>query len=113
MKKKGKQLRALIGSLQYASVNTRPDIASRLSFLQSKVNSATIETLLEANKALHETKRHHDVEIVIQPIFSCRDLRFLAFSDASFASKGITRFSHWMFGNEYSQRYHGKCPVPS
>eukprot|EP00435_Cladocopium_sp_Y103_P016264 s1455_g4.t1 len=30
-------LRALIGSLQYASVNTRPDLASRLSFLQSQV----------------------------------------------------------------------------
>ena len=80
------QLRALIGSLQYAAVNTRPDIASRLSFLQSKVNSATIDTLFEANKTLHETKRHHDVEIVIQPI-RCKDLRFLAFSDASFASK--------------------------
>lgn len=80
------QLRALIGSLQYASVNTRPDIASRLSFLQSKVNQATIDTLIEANKTLHEAKRHHDVEIVIQPI-KCNDLRFLAFSDASFASK--------------------------
>eukprot|EP00435_Cladocopium_sp_Y103_P006472 s6061_g2.t1 len=30
-------LRALIGSLQYASVNTRPDLASRLSYLQSQV----------------------------------------------------------------------------
>ena len=80
------QLRALIGSLQYASVNTRPDIASRLSFLQSKVNCAVVETLLEANRTLHEAKRHHDVELVIQPI-ACPDLRFLAFSDASFASK--------------------------
>ena len=33
-------LRALIGSLQYASVNTRPDLSSRLSFLQSDINKA-------------------------------------------------------------------------
>ena len=80
------QLRALIGSLQYAAVNTRPDLASRLSYLQSRVNSATVETLLEANKILHEGKRHHEVSVVVQPI-SCSDLRLLAFSDASFASK--------------------------
>ena len=81
-------LRALIGSLQYASVHTRPDLASRLSFLQSEINSAKIATLLEANRALHEAKRHHDVAITIQPIL-CEDLRFLAFSDASFASKKV------------------------
>ncbi len=80
------QLRALIGSLQYAAVNTRPDLASRLSYLQSRVNSATVETLLEANKILHEGKRHHDVSVIVQPI-ACNDLRLLAFSDASFSSK--------------------------
>ena len=81
-------LRALIGSLQYAAVHTRPDLASRLSFLQSDINSAKVETLLEANRTLHEAKRHSDVKITIQPI-NCDDLRFLAFSDASFASKKV------------------------
>lgn len=79
-------LRAIIGSLQYASVNTRPDLASRLSMLQSKINKAQVETLIEANKVLHEAKRHHDVSLIIQPI-ACKDFRFLAFSDASFSSK--------------------------
>ena len=79
-------LRGLIGSLQYASVHTRPDLASRLSFLQSEINQATVETLINANKTLHEAKRHSKVSIHIQPI-ACQDLRFLAFSDASFASK--------------------------
>lgn len=79
-------LRAIIGSLQYASVNTRPDLASRLSMLQSKINQARVETLIEANRVLHEAKRHHDVSLVIQPI-ACDDFRFLAFSDASFSSK--------------------------
>ena len=79
------QLRGLIGSLQYASVHTRPDLSSRLSALQSKINSATVDILMHANKALHEAKSHHDVTIVIQPIRAA-DLRFLAFTDASFAS---------------------------
>ena len=78
-------LRGLIGSLQYASTNTRPDLASKLSFLQSAINNATVDTLLERNRLLHEAKHHHDVAIVIKPI-STRDFRFMAFSDASFSS---------------------------
>lgn len=80
------QLRAVIGSLQYASVHTRPDLCSRLSFLQSAINSATVFTLIEANQAVHEGKKHADVQIEVQAIHP-DDLRFLAFSDASFASK--------------------------
>ena len=80
-------LRGLIGSLQYAAVHTRPDLASRLSMLQSAINSATVSTLTSANQALHEAKKFHDTTIQIQPI-PVEDFRFLAFSDASFASKG-------------------------
>jgi len=58
-------LRGLIGSLQYASTNTRPDLASKLSFLQSAINNATVDTLLEGNRLLHEAKHHHDVAIII------------------------------------------------
>ena len=43
-------LRALIGSLQYASVHTRPDLSSRLSNLQSQINKSTVETLIQANQ---------------------------------------------------------------
>eukprot|EP00438_Fugacium_kawagutii_P029976 Skav217703 [mRNA] locus=scaffold2294:90003:97141:- [translate_table: standard] len=42
-------LRGVIGSLQYASTNTRPDLSARLSFLQSKIPVATIHDLLEAH----------------------------------------------------------------
>ena len=78
-------LRALVGSLQYASVNTRPDLASRLSFLQSAISKAKVSDLVEGNRVLHEAKREHDLSILIKSI-PCSDLRFLAFSDASFAS---------------------------
>ena len=79
-------LRALIGSLQYAAVNTRPDLSSRLSFLQSEVNKATIDTLIQGNRILHDAKKYKDTYIRIQPI-PMESIRFLAFSDASFASK--------------------------
>ena len=82
------ELRGLIGSLQYAAVHTRPDLSARLSFMQSEINSAKISTLILANQSLHEAKRHAEVSIVIQPI-AVKDLRFLAFSDASFASPKV------------------------
>ena len=78
-------LRALIGSLQYAAISTRPDLSSRLSYLQSEINKATVQTLHDANRVLHEAKRYKDTHSRIQPI-PIKDLRFLMFSDASFAS---------------------------
>ena len=79
-------LRAVIGSLQYAAINTRPDLCSRLGWLQSQINKAKVETLLEANRTLHEAKAHSEVTIKIKHI-PIDDLRFVAFSDASFASE--------------------------
>ena len=78
------QLKAIIGSLQYAAENTRPDLASQLSQLRSAVNSA----LLSANKTLHKAKKHHNVSMQIQ-LIPPKELRFLAFSDASFASRKV------------------------
>ena len=75
-------LRAIIGSLQYAAVNTRPDLSSRLSHLQSVINSAPVSTLIEANKVLHEAKRHKETAIEIQSI-PFEQVRFITFSDAS------------------------------
>ncbi len=83
--KERQSLRAVIGSLQYAAVNSGPDICSRLGALQSAINRASVGTLLEANKVLHEAKRFSGVTIKIQPI-PLEHLRFIAFSDASFAS---------------------------
>ena len=79
-------LRAVIGSLQYAATNTRPDLCSRLSWLQSQINKAKVSTLIEANRTLHEAKQYSNVKIHIQNI-PLENLRFVAFSDASFASE--------------------------
>ena len=89
-------LRALVGSLQYDSVHTRPDLAGRLSFLQSAINRATVQTLIDGNRALYEAKAHHDLVVHIKPI-APQDLRFLAFSDASFASAKVPDSHSGMF----------------
>ena len=79
-------MRGLIGSLQYAATNTRPDIAARLSFLQSKITCATIKDLHECNRLLADAKKHSQVEIIISPIAE-KDIRFVTYSDASFATR--------------------------
>ena len=84
--KERQNLRGLIGSLQYAAVNTRPDICNKLSLLQTQINRAKVQTLIDANKLLHESKMNANVTLKIQPI-KTDDVRFIAFSDASFASE--------------------------
>eukprot|EP00438_Fugacium_kawagutii_P005439 Skav226195 [mRNA] locus=scaffold2212:160140:165589:- [translate_table: standard] len=105
-------LRGLIGSLQYASTHTRPDLSSRLSLLQSSINKATVETLCEGNKLLHEAKHHHDVAITIKPI-GPDDLRFMAFSDASFSShnKPDSHAGHIIVATHKEINMNVQCPI--
>ena len=78
-------LRQLCGSLQYAAVQTRPDISAKVGILQSAIPKACIEHLLEANRVLFETKRN-PVNLVVVPIPE-KQVSFCAFSDASFETK--------------------------
>ena len=78
-------LRQLCGSLQYAAVQTRPDLSAKVGILQSMIPKACIENLLEANRTLHEAKRN-PVTLVIVPIPNSQ-VTFVAFSDASFETK--------------------------
>ena len=79
-------LRGVIGSLQYAAVNTRPDLSNHLSHLQSRVNKACAQDLLDANHLLHDAKLNAATCVKIQAV-PIPNLRFLVFSDASFASE--------------------------
>ena len=78
--------RGLIGSLQYASVNTRPDLGSRLSLLQGRINNGQIQDLIEGNRLLHDAKVNSNVKCRYQYIPK-EEVRLVAFSDASFASE--------------------------
>ncbi|CAE7225513.1 RE1 [Symbiodinium sp. CCMP2592] len=79
------RLRGIIGSLQYAVTHTRPDMAAKLGELQTQVTTATVQTLLLANKVLRETQEQADECIHYLPICP-EDITFVSFGDASFAS---------------------------
>ena len=79
-------LRGLIGSLQYAASNTRPDLSCKLSLLQAKIPVATVQDLLDGNKVLHEAKRYADVTVRYRSI-PIPQIRFVSFSDAAFATR--------------------------
>ena len=52
-------LRALCGSMQYAAVHTRPDLAAKVGQLQSCIPKGKVKDLLEANRVLYDGKKHH------------------------------------------------------
>ena len=102
----------LMGSLQYAAINTRPDLSSKLSFLQFSINHAKIENLMEANRLLHEAIKHQDVTITVKPI-PYQDFRFLAFSDASFSSatKPDSHAGSIIVGTHRDINQNCQCPI--
>ena len=77
-------LRQICGSLQYAAVNTRPDLAAKVGEIQSSIGSATVGHLAVANRVLAEAKKNR-VCLMIVPIHT-KEVTFCGFSDASFAS---------------------------
>ena len=79
------QLRGLCGSLQYAAVHSRPDIATKVACLQKGIPKATVETLLEVNRVLREAQSHAETSVTVRPI-PLADVSFASFGDASFAS---------------------------
>eukprot|EP00435_Cladocopium_sp_Y103_P035026 s2451_g9.t1 len=51
-------LRQICGSLQFAAVHTRPDLAAKVGELQTAIPHGRIEHLLNANRTLYEAKSH-------------------------------------------------------
>ena len=79
------RLRGLIGSLQYATTNTRPDMAAKLGEIQVQLSQPIVSTLLEANKVLREVQQTCNVSIFFRSI-DPDQLTYVVFGDASFAS---------------------------
>ena len=78
--------RGLIGSLQFAATNTRPDLSCKISLLQVKAANATVSDLIQGNRLLEEAKKHSHTQIRIQSI-PAPDVHFMSFSDAAFATR--------------------------
>eukprot|EP00435_Cladocopium_sp_Y103_P067582 s130_g30.t1 len=89
-------LRALCGSLQYAAVHSRPDIATKVAYIQKCIPKATVNDLLEANKVLKESKEFAHTSLFIRPL-PFRELTFASFGDASFASESNLKAQQGLF----------------
>lgn len=90
------ELRGLCGSLQYAAVHSRPDIAAKVAFIQKSITKATVDTLLEANRVLVEAQKTADTALFVRPL-SLETMTFASFGDASFASASQLRAQQGVF----------------
>ena len=89
-------LRALCGSLQYAAVHSRPDIATKVAYLQKAIPNAKVSDLLEGNKVLKESKEYASTSLMIRPL-ALDKLTFASFGDASFASENNLKAQQGLF----------------
>lgn len=80
-----KLLQSAIGQILWAANQTRPDISCFASVVASKISDATIKTLHEVNKVIRKLK-HDKVTLKFQNLGDKKLLKFLVFSDASFAN---------------------------
>ena len=90
------ELRGLCGSLQYAAVHSRPDIAAKVAFIQKSITKATVDILLEANRILIEAQKTAETALFVRPL-SLKDMTFASFGDASFASASQLRAQQGVF----------------
>ena len=78
-----KQLRTLIGQLNWIASQTRPDLSYDVLHLSIKVNKATVETLILANKIVRKLKSQESY-IVFPKLNSVTKL--ILYTDASYAN---------------------------
>ena len=81
-------LRGLIGGLQWPSTQTAPYLQCAVSQLAGEISTATISTLEAGNKILRMAKANADAGLRYHGLGNDpKDVTFLAYSDASFASR--------------------------
>ena len=79
------ELRALLGALQWLVTQSRPDASVDVNLIQSEVTTATVDTILTANKILRKIRQNgvthmHTKPIDGEPVLVC-------WSDASWANR--------------------------
>ena len=81
------QLRGLMGSLQWPAVQSSPHLQCSVSMLAASGSKGLVKSLLDANKLLKFAKENSDVGLRYRNIGEVKDLRLVAMTDASFASR--------------------------
>ena len=80
-------LRAINGSLNWLSSQSRPDLAAQTSISQQAFPRPTIRHLRNANNIIRRAKQHKDVSITYRPI-PMDKLTICCHSDAAWANVG-------------------------
>lgn len=77
-----KNLRSVIGKLNWISSQTRPDISFAVSQAASRVNKAKVSDLIEINKLVKKTKSE-EVRLKFPKLKNLENSRLVVFADAS------------------------------
>ena len=85
-----KQLRGLLGSLQWPASQGCPHLTCSTSLLQGMFSTATVAVMKEANKALRFAKNNADVGVQFPSlqahgVFTMEDIGFVTMTDAAWA----------------------------
>eukprot|EP00435_Cladocopium_sp_Y103_P057373 s281_g19.t1 len=90
-------LRAINGSLNWLSSQSRPDLAAQTSLSQQAMSKPTVHHLCEVNNVIRRAKQHADLSIRFRPIPPER-LSLVCHSDAAFANVGVYTQAGYVIG---------------
>ena len=82
------QLRGLLGSLQWPSVQSQPHLQCSTSLLAGQVSAGLVKSIQDANRLLKFAKLNADVALCYERLCEVQDLRLVTMVDAAF---GIRR----------------------
>lgn len=80
-----RKLRGVVGAANWLMSSTRPDIAVQAGLLQQRVQVATVQDLIEANKLVAKVRDFSHVQVTIRSIPLSESTLFLA-TDASWSN---------------------------
>ena len=101
-------LRAINGSLNWISSQSRPDLSTQVSFSQQSFPIPTIGDALAANNAIRRAKQHAELSVVYRPI-PLQDMAIVCHSDAAYANaKGGATQAGYVLGFTHKDLEHGK-----
>ena len=80
-----RNMRAVLGELNWLVSSSRPDLAAFCSLLQQRVNNACVKDIVEDNRAVAMARDFASMEMVVKPIPE-QEVEFCVWSDASWAN---------------------------
>ena len=104
-------LRAINGSLNWLSTQSRPDLSTQVSFSQQSFPEPTVQDALSANNAIRRARQHASLPIVFKPI-PPQKLALMRHSDAAYANgrDGATQAGYLISFTEVGMDHEEVCP---